>query len=53
MNRASERRIRNNRMRRTRQLRRHMIMCLLTFVLVISFSSIFFRFRTKSQSSEE
>lgn len=53
MNRASERRIRNNRMRRTRQLRRHMIMCLLTFVLVISFSSIFFSFRTKAQSSEE
>ena len=34
--RVSERRIRNNRLRRRRQLRRHLIMCMLTFVLVIS-----------------
>lgn len=53
MNRVSEQRIRNNRIRRNLQLRRNMIMCLLTFVLVISFSSLFFSFRTRAQSSEE
>lgn len=53
MNRASERRIRNNRIRRKRQLRRNLMMCLLTFILVLSFSSIFFSFRTKAQSNEE
>ncbi|MGN0365110.1 MAG: hypothetical protein ACI4E5_04120 [Suilimivivens sp.] len=51
--RVSERRIRNNRLRRRRQLRRHLIMCMLTFVLVISLSSVFFAFRTKAQNSNE
>lgn len=51
--RASERRIRNNRLRRRRQLRRHLIMCMLTFVLVISLSSVFFALRTKAQNSNE
>ena len=53
MNRASELRIRNNRIRRKQQLRRNAIICLLTFVLVISFSFIFFSFRTRAQSSDE
>lgn len=52
-NKASERRIRNNRIRRQRQLRRNITMCLLTFLLVISLSVIFFSFRTSAQSSDE
>ena len=51
--RVSERRIRNNCLRRRRQLRRHLIMCMLTFVLVISLSSVFFALRTKAQNSNE
>ena len=51
--RVSQRRIRNNRLRRRRQLRRHLIMCMLTFVLVISLSSVFFALRTKAQNSNE
>lgn len=53
MSEVSERRIRNNRIRRKRQLRRNIIMCLMTFLLVISLSSVFFSFRTKAQSSDE
>ena len=53
MNNNSELRIRNNRMRRARQLRRNMIMCLLTFILVICFSIIFFSFKTKAQGNQE
>ena len=53
MNRASELRIRNNRIRRKQQLRRNVMLCLLTLVLVISFSFTFFSFRTKAQSSDE
>ena len=53
MNNNSELRIRNNRIRRTRQLRRNMIMFFLTIVLVICFSIIFFSFKTKAQSNEE
>lgn len=53
MNNNSELRIRNNRIRRTRQLRRNMIMFFLTIVLVICLSVIFFSFKTKAQSHEE
>lgn len=53
MNKASERRIRNNRIRRKRQLRRNIMMLLLTFILVVSLSSVFFSFRTKAQSNDE
>lgn len=51
--RVSERRIRNNRLRRKRQLQRHITMFLLTFILVISVSSLFFALRTKAQSNDE
>lgn len=51
--RASERRIRNNRLRRKRQLQRHITMFLLTFILVIGVSSLFFALRTKAQSNDE
>lgn len=51
--RVSERRIRNNRIRRKRELRRHIMMCLLTVVLVAGFSSLFFSLRTKAQSNDE
>lgn len=53
MNNNSELRIRNNRIRRTRQLHRNMIMFFLTIVLVLCFSIIFFSFKTKAQSNEE
>lgn len=53
MNNNSELRIRNNRIRRTRQLRRNIIMCLFTFALVICLSIILFSFKTKAQGSQE
>ena len=53
INNNSELRIRNNRIRRVRQLRRNIIMCLLTFMLVICFSVIFFSFKTKAQGNQE
>lgn len=48
---ASERRIRNNRIRRKREMRRNILMSLLTIMLVISLSLIFFGFGTKAQSN--
>ena len=51
--RTSERRIRNNRIRRQRELRRHIIMGVLAIVLVVSFSLAFFGFVTKAQNSDE
>lgn len=48
---ASERRIRNNKIRRRREMRRNIFMCLLTVMLVISLSLIFFGFGTRAQSS--
>lgn len=51
--RLSERRIINNRIRRTRQLRRNIIMYLITIVAAIGSSLIFFGFRAKAQSSDE
>ncbi len=49
---VSERRIRNNKIRRHRELRRNIFMCMLTVMLVISLSLIFFGFGTKAQSSD-
>ena len=49
----SERRIKNNRIRRRQELRRHVFTGLVTVVLVISFSLLFFSFKIKAQSSEE
>ena len=49
---ASERRIRNNKIRRRREMRRNIFMCFLTVMLVISLSLVFFSFGTKAQSSE-
>lgn len=49
---ASERRIRNNKLRRRREMRRNIFMCLLTVMLVISLSLIFFGFGTKAQSND-
>lgn len=53
MNTTSERRIKNNHVRRQRQLRRNIFLCLFTFLLVISLSFLFFSFRTRAQSNEE
>lgn len=50
---VSERRIRNNRIRRQRELRHHFMMGILTMMLVIGFSSVFFGFRSKAQGQEE
>ena len=52
-NSISERRIRNNRRMRQLQLRRHMMMSLLTVFLVLGCSGIFFGFKSKAQSSGE
>lgn len=49
----SERRIRNKQIRRRRELRHHFRMCLLTLMLAVSFSLIFFSFRTKAQGQDE
>ena len=49
----SEYRIRKNRMKRQRQLRRRIGTVLLTAVLVFGSSLLFFSFRTKAQSSDE
>lgn len=49
----SERRIRNNRIRRRRQLRRHFHTFLLTLILSAVISVTFFSFRTKAQSHAE
>ena len=49
---TSERRIRNNKIRRRREMRKNFFMCILTVMLVISLSLIFFDFGTKAQSSD-
>ena len=49
----SERRIRNNKIRRCRQLRRHIMMFILTIVLISGFSVGFFSFKTKAQNETE
>lgn len=50
---VSERRIRNNRIRRQRELRRRIFMSVLTCVMAVAFSLIFFSFKTKAQGSDE
>lgn len=50
---TSERRIRNNRIKRRRELRKRFMICIFTFLLVVTFSSLFFGFRTKAQESDE
>lgn len=50
---ASERRIRNNRIKRKRELRHRFMIGIFTFLLVVAFSSLFFSFRTKAQGSDE
>ena len=50
---VSERRIRNNRIRRQRELRRHAFMGIFAIVLAFSFSLMFFSFGTKAQSNDE
>lgn len=50
---ASERRIRNNKIRRRREMRRNLFMCVLTIMLVVSLSLIFFGFGTKAQENDE
>lgn len=49
----SERRIRNNKLRRRRQLRRHIAVCLMTLFLAAGFSVLFFGFKSKAQSIPE
>ncbi|MBD5547470.1 MAG: peptidoglycan-binding protein [Lachnospiraceae bacterium] len=51
--RISERRIRNNRIRRRRELRHRFMMCIFTILLVIGFSTLFFSFKTKAQGNDE
>ncbi len=49
-NNISERRIRNNKLRRRRQLHRNICISLMTFMLVAGFSVLFFSFRSKAQT---
>lgn len=49
----SERRSRNNRIKRERQLRRHLFLSLLTVILIAGFSLGLFGFRAKAQGSGE
>ncbi len=49
-NNISERRIRNNKLRRRRQLRRNICISLMTFMLVAGFSVLFFSFGAKAQT---
>ena len=51
--RRSERRIRVNRMKRRRELRKHILTLVLTFVLVITCSMMFFTVKTKAQNRDE
>lgn len=51
--RRSERRIRNNRLKRRRELRKHFLTLVLTFVLVMTCSMMFFTVKTKAQNSDE
>lgn len=51
-NNISERRITNNRLRRNRQIRRNLFMLMMTVVLTVGFSVMFFSFKAKAQSSE-
>ncbi len=51
--RRSERRIRMNRTKRRRELRKHILTLTLTFVLVITCSMMFFTVKTKAQNSDE
>lgn len=51
--RRSERRIRVNRMKRRRELRKHILTLALTFVLVITCSMMFFTVKTKAQNCDE
>ena len=50
-NQISERRIRNNKLRRNRQIRRNIGMCLATFIMIVGFSTLFFSFKSKAQSN--
>lgn len=51
--RMSERRIRNNKLRRRRQLRHHIMMFMITVILIAGFSVCFFSFKTKAQNETE
>ena len=52
-NQISERRIRNNKLRRRRQIRRNIYMTMITFVLIASLSVSFCSFGSKAQSRNE
>lgn len=49
----SERRIRNNRIRRRRELRRHFLAFVFTLILSAGISVTFFSLRTRAQNSNE
>lgn len=49
-NHISERRIRNNKLKRQRQMCRNLRMFLITLILTAGFSAMFFSFKAKAQS---
>lgn len=50
---VSERRIRNNKLRRRRQLRHHIMMFVMTILLIFGCSVCLFSLKTKAQSETE
>ena len=50
---ASERRIRNNRIRRRKELQRHILTCIIMLILTIGGSLLLFGFRAKAQSNDD
>ena len=52
-NQISERRIRNNKLKRRRQMHRNICLTIMTFVLIASFSILFCSFGSKAQSNKE
>lgn len=52
-NNASERRIRNNRLRRKRQIRRNLYMMIMAVILTAGFSVMFFSFKARAQEESE
>lgn len=53
MNHMSERRIRNNRIRRRRALRKHILTAFMTLFLIAACSMLFFSVKTKAQGNDE
>lgn len=52
-NKISERRIKNNKLRRRRQIRKNTAICFMTLFIIACFSTTFFSFKSKAKSDKE